>query len=328
MPVTQLADVIVPSEFADYVTQNTMEQSALVQSGIVQRNGVIEDQLRAGADSFSVPFWNDLSDDEADIVSDDPNQLAVPRKITAQKQVVRKAYLHASWSAMNLASELAGDNALARIQDRVTAYWTRQVQRRLIATLNGILADNVANDGGDMLLDISTLTGDDAKFSAGAVIAAAGTLGDRMGEVVGIAVHSDTYGRMLRNDLVEFIPDSQGRPIASYRGMAVVVDDLMPKDTDVYTSVLFTPGAIGWGMSAPRIAPGIEIENKPSAGNGGGQQILHSRVNLAIHPAGFAWDEAAVADESPTIAELANPVNWERVVERRAVGLAFLKHKI
>jgi hypothetical protein len=223
---------------------------------------------------------------------------------------------------------LAGDNALARIQDRVTAYWTRQVQRRLIASLNGILADNVANDGGDMVLDISTLTGTAALFSTAAVIDCAGTLGDRMREVAGIAVHSDTYRRMLRNDLVEFIPDSQGRPIATYRGMAVIVDDGMPKDTDVYTSVLFTPGVIGWGMSAPRVAPGTEIENRPSAGNGGGQQVLHSRVNLAVHVAGLTCTEAAVADESPTIAELADPLNRQRVVERKAVGLAFLKHKI
>jgi hypothetical protein len=132
----------------------------------------------------------------------------------------------------------------------------------------------------------------------------------------------------LRNDLVEFIPDSQGRPIASYRGMAVIVDDGMPKAGDVYTTVLFAPGAVGWGMAAPRVAAGTEVENRPAAGNGGGQQILHSRVNLAVHVAGYTWTEAAVADESPTIAELANPVNWERVVERRAVGLAFLKHKL
>jgi hypothetical protein len=57
---------------------------------------VIESQLAAGADSFSVPFWNDLSDDEANIVSDDPTQLAVPRKVTVGKHTVRKAYLHAS----------------------------------------------------------------------------------------------------------------------------------------------------------------------------------------------------------------------------------------
>jgi hypothetical protein len=298
-----------------------------VQSGIVQRNGVIESQLAAGADSFSVPFWNDLSDDKANIASDDPTQLAVPRKFTVGKHTVRKAYLHASWSAMNLASELSGDNALARILARVTAFWTRQVQRRRIATVNGILANNVAHDNGDTLLDIFTQPGAAALLSPGAMIDAAGTMGDRLREVAGIAVHSDTYRKMLKNDLVEFVPDSQARPIAAYRALMVITDDLMPKDTDVYTTVLFTPGVIGWGMIAPRIAPGTEIENKPSAGNGGGQQILHSRVNLAVHPAGFAWDEASVADESPAIAELADALNWQRVTECKAVGLAFLRHK-
>ncbi len=153
MTVTRLSDVVVPEEFTAYVVQDTMEKSALVRSGIVARNGEIETQLRAGADSFNAPFWNDLADDEADICNDDPSVDAVPHKVTAEKQIVRKSFLHNSWSAMNLASELSGDDALARIQSRASAYWTRQTQRRLIASLNGVLADNVANDGGDMVLD-------------------------------------------------------------------------------------------------------------------------------------------------------------------------------
>ncbi|MDZ4135547.1 MAG: hypothetical protein U1D06_08130 [Paracoccaceae bacterium] len=188
---------------------------------------------------------------------------------------------------MNLASELSGDDALARIQTRAAAYWSRQVQRRLIASLNGVLADNVANDGGDMVLDISGGVGAAALFSAAAVIDAAGTLGDQMGGVAGLALHSDVYRLALKNDMIQTIPDSQGSMFQTFRGMAVVVDDLLPVAAGAYTSVLFTPGAVGWGMTAPRVADGAEIENKPGAGNGGGQQILHSRVNLAVQPAGF-----------------------------------------
>jgi len=328
MAVTRITDVIVPEEFTAYTVQNTMEASALVQSGIVQRNGEIEAQLSAGADNFTVPFWNDLANDEANIASDDPAVEAVPRKLTSEKQIVRKAFLHNSWSAMNLASELSGSDALVRIQERAAAYWTRQVQRRLIASLNGILADNVANNSGDMVLDVSGETGAAANFSAAAVIDAAGTMGDQMGNVAGIAMHSDVYRKALKDDLIEFIPDSQGRPFATFRGMATVIDDLLPVVAGDYTTVLFTPGAVGWGLTAPRIADGTEIENKPGAGNGGGQQILHSRVNLAVHPAGFAWAEGAVVDESPTIAELANAANWRRVVERKAAGIAFLVSKI
>jgi hypothetical protein len=129
----------------------------------------------------------------------------------------------------------------------------------------------------------------------------------------------------MNSGRVELPPDQK-----LARQMAVIVDDLLPVD-DVagdYTTVLFTPGAVGWGMSAPRVAEGTEVENLPGAGNGGGQQILHSRVNLAVHPAGFQWNEGSVAGESPTIAELALAANWNRVVERKAAGLAYLVAKL
>jgi hypothetical protein len=58
---------------------------------------------------------------------------------------------------MSLASELSGDNALARVQHRVSAYWDRQFEKRLIATLKGVLFSNVANNSSDMVNDISGL---------------------------------------------------------------------------------------------------------------------------------------------------------------------------
>ncbi|WP_028240529.1 hypothetical protein [Stutzerimonas azotifigens] len=331
MATVQLSDIIKPDVFTDYVVQNVMEKTALVQSGVLVPNAVINDQLTAGSDAFSVPFWRDLGNDEANIVNDDPDSRATPKKIQTGKQFIRKAYLHQSWSAMNLASELAGSDALARIQDRAVAYWNRQLQRRLVATLTGVLADNVANDSDDMVLDITAATAN--AFSPEAVIDAAGTLGDSMDTVTGIAMHSDLYRQALKADLIEFVQPSAGSMrLPTYRGLAVIVDDGMPKVSDGesgfnYTSVLFGAGAVGYGLTAPRVAAGTEVENIPGAGNGGGQQILHSRVNLAVHPAGFAWVEGTLAGDSPTIAELSAAVHWDRVVERKAVPMAFLVTK-
>ena len=328
MAVTQISDVIVPAEFSAYLVQDSVEKSALVTSGIVARNAAIDDQLKAGADSFSVPFWKDLADDEANIVSDDPAAMATPRKLSSGKQVVRKAFVHSSWSAMNLASELSGSDALARIQGRASAYWARQAQRRLIASLNGILLGNVASNTGDMVLDISAEAAAASKFSAAAVIDAAGTLGDGMNGMTAIAMHSDTYRAALKADLIATLPDSQGGFIQTFRGLAILVDDLLPVAAGKYTTLLFGTGAVGYGMTEPRIAAGTEIENIPGAGNGGGQQVLHSRVNLAMHPLGFAWKETTVVGDSPTMAELALPANWSRVTERKNVPVAFLVHKL
>jgi len=331
MATTQLSDIIKPDVFTAYLVQNAMEKTALVQSGVLVPNAVINDQLTAGSDAFSVPFWRDLGNDEANVVNDDPASLASPKKIQTGKQFIRKAFLHQSWSAMNLASELAGSDALARIQDRAVAYWNRQLQRRLVATLSGVLADNVANDSSDMVLDITAATAN--AFSPEAVIDAAGTLGDAMDGVTGIAMHSDLYRQALKADLIEFVQPSAGSMrMPTYRGLAVIVDDGMPKVSDGstgfhYTSVLFGAGAVGYGLTAPRTAEGTEVENIPGAGNGGGQQILHSRVNLAVHPAGFAWVEGTLAGDSPTIAELGAAAHWDRVVERKAVPMAFLVTK-
>lgn len=325
---TRISDIIVPEAFTGYVTQNAMERTALVESGILVPNDVIRAQLTAGAHSFNVPFWRDLGNEEADTVNDNPADLSVPLKIQAGKQLIRKSFLHKSWSGMNLASELAGSDAMNAIQARVTAYWSRQLQRRLVSTLNGIIADNVANDDSDMVLDISAETGTAADFSPAAVIDATGTLGDAMGSVVGIAMHSDLYRRALKADLIEFIQPSAGSMrMPTYRGLAVIVDDGMPVAAGVYTCALFGQGAVGYGVTAPAIAEGTEVENLPSAGKGGGQQILHSRVNLAAHPLGFAWVEGTIAGESPTIAELGAAAHWDRVVERKAVPLAFLRCK-
>lgn len=325
MAVTRLTDVVVPEEFTRYIVQNTMEKTALVEAGVAVRNGEIEAQLIAGADAFTVPNWFDLGNEEADIVSDDPAVDSTPRKLVAGRQVIRKSFLHNSWSAMNLASELAGDDAIARIRERAAAYWTRQLQRRLVASLNGILADNLANDAGDMVYGTAATA-----FDAVAIINAAATLGDSMRDLSAVAMHSDVYAQALRDDLIATERQSDGGFIQTFRGLAVVVDDGMPKvvgTPNTYVTALFGARAVGYGVVPPRIADGTEIENKPSSGNGGGQQILHSRVNLAVHPAGFSYVGNPAA-ASPSIAELATAANWDRVFERKAIPLAFLQHTV
>ncbi len=328
MPVTQIVDVIVPEIFTQYQVENSLISTALFQSGVAVQNGEMASQLQAGAEQFTVPFWGDAGENEPDVTSDDPTVQSVPLKITAAKQVVRKSFLHQSWSDMSLASELSGDDALTRVQDRVQAYWDRTFERRLIATLQGVLYSNVANNGSDMVNDISGATGTAANFSASAVIETALTLGDRLEDVKAIAMHSAIYGEALQNDLIEFIPQSQGLPIKTFRGLTVILDDNLSPAAGVYTTILMGPGAVGYAVSEPRTGYGTELFRIPGAGNGGGQSVLHSRFNLAMHPLGFTFTGASVAGDSPTRAELAMAATWTIAVsQRKTVPLAYLVSK-
>ena len=82
------------------------------------------------------------------------------QKVTASKQIVRKSFLHASWSEMSLASELSGSDALA-CESRAASkpIGTGNGKSVLIASLMGVLYSNVANNGGDMCNDIHALSG-------------------------------------------------------------------------------------------------------------------------------------------------------------------------
>ena len=322
---TQLADVVIPQEFTAYTIQNSVVSTALFESGVLVQNGEISSQLHAGAQQFVSAYWNDLPDVEADITTDDPTVLSVPQKLTSGKQIIRKSFLHCSWSSMALASELAGSNPLQVLQNRVTAYWDRQCEKRVIATMNGVLQSNVANNSGDMVYDVTGAT--TSTFNANAVIGAAATLGDRLEDVKFIAMHSAIYVTALQNDEIQFIPQSQGLPIKTYRGLGVLIDDNLSPAFGVYTTVLFGLGALGYGLTDPRVAPGTEVYHLPQAGNGGGQDTLHSRVNLAIHPLGYQWVEGNLATDSPAIADLSSGTHWLRVAPRKAIPLAFLLSK-
>jgi len=338
MAQTQISDVVVPAEFTAYQVENSMVSTAFFQSGVLVPNGEMQSQLNAGAQQFTVPFWSDAGEWEADVTTDVLATLSTPQKITAAAMVVRKSFLHASWSEMSLASELSGSDALVRVQSRVGAYWDRQFEKRLITSLMGVLYSNVANNGGDMVNDIHALSGTVTlpgttvtvpanAFNGIAVINTALTIGDRLSDMKGIAMHSYIFGEALKNNEIQFFkPSDNSLQIPTYKGMACIVDDSLTTATaGVYVTILFGPGAVGFAVAEPRTGFGTEIWRIPSAGNGGGNTTLHSRFDLALHPLGFAFTGASVASVSPVQAELALAANWTRAYsQRKSVPLAFL----
>ena len=327
MAQTQISDVIVPAEFSSYIVENSLVSTAIFQSGVALPNALISEQLQAGSTQFTVPVWSDDGESETDVTSDNIAVLSTPLKLTAVPQVVRKSFLHQSWSEMSLASELAGSDALARVQSRVQAYWDRQYERRIIASMLGVLYSNVANDGSDMVNDISGLAGSLSNFNGNSVIDTALTLGDRLSDVKMVAMHSKIYGEALKNDEITFFkPSDNSFDIPTYKGMGVIVDDNLTTSTaGLYVTVLMGPGAFGYGVSEPKTGFSTEIFRIPAAGNGGGNTTLHSRYNSSFHPLGRSFTNASVAGESPLLAELALPANWARsAFQRKSIPLAYL----
>lgn len=342
--VVQFANLqIVDDIFTPNMRLESLALNAFYASGVAQSNADINGFLSnpLGGRTFNPRHYNPLGDDEANISSDDNTSSSTPKNITTGTQVAVRQSRNQSWSSMDLVVNINGDDPLNAIQAGIAKYWATQYQKTTIAILNGVLADNEANDSGDMVQDISAAPTDAALVDANLFnrtdfVNACLTLGDRLDAVTAIAVHSIVYGRMLKNDDIEFIPDSQGAmTIPTYMGKRVIVDDgLTPTQYNIdtggtptavfrYTSVLFGAGAIGIGNGDAKVP--LASDRDEAAGDGGGQETIFSRVEYVIHPWGFKWLGASMAGESPTNAELALAANWDRSYERKRVPIAFIK---
>eukprot|EP00752_Nemacystus_decipiens_P016660 g14900.t1 len=252
MAQTQIADLITPEVYLNYMQEDYPERNRLLRSGIVvppPEN--VQSQMNAGGTVINMPFWDDLGRGEPDIMSDDPNTSATPDKVTADKDQAVKHFWHKSWSSMDVAGMVATGRAkdpVQQILSRMATWWESAEQGALIASTKGVFADNAANDSDDMTYSIyndvvsGSITAAN-RISGAAVRRARVTMGDYMDEFAAIAVHSAVYVNMADNDEIEFIKPSDATEIAMFQGMEVVVDDRMPvtagTNSPAYTCYLF-----------------------------------------------------------------------------------------
>jgi len=333
MATVQLSDIIDVKVFQDLPSVNSPEKTAFFESGVVTRNSLLDGIAAAAGKTAELPFWKDIDATVApNLSTDNPATLATPDKIVQGEQIARKAFLNKGLSAADLASELAmGSRAMDQIRARVDAYWLRQWQRRLIASCNGILADNVANNSGDMVINVAaeatasqTAT---TKFNRDTFTDAVYTMGDAADALRAIAVHSAVMKQMVKNDDIVYVQDSQGRlTIPTYMGLRVIVDDGLPVVAGTtsgfkYTSVIFGEGAFGYGDGAP-VVP-VEVQREANQGNGAGVETLWTRKTWILHPFGYQ-NTGTPASVSFSLAELAADAAWSRVVERKNVPISFL----
>ncbi len=333
MATTRLTDVVQIPVYDSYIAVNNPETSALVTSGVVAVLPETTALASADAISSTVPFWNDLDPSiEPNYSNDDPTDIATVNKINSGTQNVRKAFLNQIYGAMDLTRELAGSDPMRQIKNRFGEYWKRQLQRRVIASALGVMNDNVANDSGDMTVNIAQeTTGADAThlFSRDAYVNAAFTLGDQVDVIKAIAMHSIVYKRLVKNDDIDFIPDSQGKLAASYLGSAIIVDDGMPVIAGTtsgfkYVSILFGAGAFGFGDGTRNALVPSWVEREEKAGNGGGMEEIGERKEWVVHPNGWSWIEGMLTEFSPQLSDLKLAAHWDRKVPRKAARMAFL----
>jgi len=353
---TTIADVIVPAIFTPYTQQLTMEKTAIIQSGIAARDDFVDNLLAGGGLTFTVPSWQDIGDPAENVSSDDPNADSTPNTTQTSGEVAVRLSRNNSWSTMRLATALAGADPMQSIASRVSDYWVRRLQRAFVAVANGVFATNALSNptlgrNGTGLNAAYGLTNDLTNTIAASAYSAGVTdfqaesfidtctlLGDAAEDVTAVFMHSIVYSKAQKNNLIDFIPDAEGRiNIPVFLGRRVIVDDGMPNpagdtannantgsNSGLYHTWLVGPASFRLGVGTP-VVP-TEVFRYPSRGNGAGSDVLFNRVEWAIHPVGHSWVGGSPAYEGgPTNGQLSAAGAFVRVFpERKQIKLARL----
>ncbi len=334
MAKTAVADIIVPTEFEKYAIERTAQLSVFVQSGIIEHAPEFDELAMGGGRTVEMPFWKDLT--AARQILSDSGSLSV-NKITSDKDIARIQNDAQAWSVNHLAKVISGDDPMQAIVDLVGDYWARIDQGLVISCLKGIFA--AASMAGNKLTIAAEATGgvsSTTQLNGATFVDATVKLGDRGDRLTAVAMHSGTEAALRKLDLIDFIPDSEGKAqIKTFQGRRVVVDDTLPVRAGttsglVYTTYLFGPGAFGKGASPLDGTPlqggfgteGVELARVPLDSD----SVLINRRRFILHPRGVKFNSAAVAGDSPTNAELENGANWTRVFENKNVRIVAVDH--
>ena len=336
MAKTAVADIIIPTEFEKYAIERTAELSMFGQCGIIEHAPEFDDLAAGGGREVKMPFWKDLT--AARQLLSDSASLTV-NKIGSDQDIARIQNDAQVWSVNHLAKVISGDDPLQAIVDLVAAYWARTDEGLLVSSLKGIFA--AASMAGNKLgIASESIAGQSAatRLNGATFVDATAKLGDRGDRLTAVAMHSAVEAALRKLDLIDFLPDSEGKErIRTFQGRRVVVDDNLPSrngttDGQVYMTFLFGPGAFGKGAAPLDGTPlqggfgteGVELARVPLDSD----TVLINRRRYILHPRGVKFNSASVAGDSPTNAELENGANWTRVFENKNVRIVAIEHNI
>jgi hypothetical protein len=336
MAKTAVADIIIPTEFEKYAIERTAELAAFGQCGIIESAPEFDAIASEGGREVKMPFWKDLTATRQ-LLSDSAS-LTV-NKIGSDQDIARIHNDAQVWSVNHLAKVISGEDPMQAIVDLVGEYWARTDEGLIVSCLKGMFA--AASMSGNLLgIHSESIAGQSSatRLNGATFVDACTKLGDRADRLTAVAMHSATEAALRKLDLIDFIPDSEGKAmLRSFQGRRVVVDDNLPSragttDGTIYTTYLFGQGAFAKGSAKLDSAPlqggfgteGVELARVPLDSD----TVLINRRRYVLHPRGVKFTSASVAGDSPTNAELETASNWTRVWENKNVRIVAVTHNL
>jgi hypothetical protein len=322
MANTNLADLIQRPQFTTEILRQTLEKMVFWDAGIVSPDEELGRLMKANVGStFEFDYFLDI-DANANI-GDDSDTKATPNNIGTGTDRAVGNFRNLVFGAKSITANLSstGDPIVA-IAGRIAPLWARLLDKNVLSIVTGILADNAANDGGDMINEQSG-----TPIDLPMILDTIQTAGDAADDLfTAMVCHSMHRTTLRKQGVVDKIFNDAGEYLyESLSGLRLIVRDQVEAGVPAagdYTAYLIGGSFMGYGEGAPKRPNAVQVDEL--TGNGAGEEILVNRKHYAIHPYGFSFT-GTPASTSPTDAEFADGTNWDRTAERKRISLAALR---
>lgn len=327
MAITRITDVIPVKLFTDLLAAKLVENSRFRQSGVVGVDPRITAKAQAAGLEVTLREWIRPAGGEATSSSDVETSLLVADKVSQAAKIARMISRNRAFSAMDIADYASDSDAIEYVINEFARLRLADEESAILAILEGICADSVANDGSDLVkaqhITTGTIVAADNLVGPKTLLTGRKTMGDMGDQLDTIVMHSDVVNNLRLAD-VGFKPASETSiGLATYMGYKVIETDKVGKagagNYPIYTSYIMGSGALVYANAPAEFA--LEQTRNPLAGDGSGASSIINRYRFLMHPAGYTNQAAPANTVSQTNAELAAAATWNRVDDRKAVPI-------
>jgi len=325
--MTKIADIFnrVLWAIEDFLT--TSELTNVVNSGIVTGDAKIANvvsNMDTGT-KISIPFVQEETYVESNISNDADTDAAIA-KLSKVEADARVTFLNKVWGEKTIARLIgSGANTLDYARSYFSKHWAKEIQARMLSILDGAIASNKANNASDnVLVDIAN------KFSYALTIDALLKTGDHMDNFDTVVMHSSVMGEIMKNDAASITTErdsTNGIVRKYYNGLEIIMNDAVTIVADAVngnraTTIFIKKGA--FVFEPAKVDFPVEQGRNELDGNGGGSDYVITRLGFLLHLNGYSY-VGTPADVSPSVAELADPTAWTRLVPAKLAPFVALE---
>ena len=310
--------------FARYLTEQIVEGSAMIQSGLIATDARLNNLTGVLAE---LPFFDQLDYTEENVNSSATWGTVTPGsgRYTTQKHTASTQYgpictRGASFAADMLSQYETGEDALQNVAAQLTRKINKDITAKVISQLTGLFGTALAGNSLNKAVAAGGTPDDSNYLTAASVTQAKYLLGEKAADVSVLVVHPLVAADMEARGMLSFLNNGGTVNYASngvgvtdtqvgyFAGLRVVVDSQVPTvdpaggttgDAVGYTAYLAAPGVIRTGSQFP-----LSIEQDRDILSL--QDVMSVTYNRIDHVLGTSYGGSMHPENS----DLANAANW------------------